>query len=76
VKFITCIVREYVFYVFKKSKTRLFTFFEVAFQKRKNVIQKFQVSEYIQHYIKKWLILVCSVRNIMALVVALTTTND
>jgi len=31
---------------------RLFTFFEVAFEKRKNVIQKFQVSEYIHHCIK------------------------
>jgi len=47
------IVGEYVFYVFLIQKTRLFTFLEVAFQnKRKNVIQKFQVSEYIQHYIK------------------------
>jgi len=28
------IVQEYVFYVFQNPKTRLFTFFEVAFQKK------------------------------------------
>ena len=39
--------------VFENPENVTLRFFEVAFQKTlKNVIQKFQVSEYIQHYIK------------------------
>ena len=49
------IVREYVFLRSFKSKNVIFLrFFEVAFKrKRKKVIQKFQVSEYIQHCITR-----------------------
>jgi len=37
-----------------KSKKRDFVrFFKVAFKKGKDVIQKFEVSEYIQHYITR-----------------------
>ena len=53
---------------FSKLKNASFYFFEVAFQKSvKNVIQKFQVSEYIKHYTKVFdsCIYVC---NTMALV--------
>jgi len=49
------IVLQYVFltFFFENPKNAIFYVFEVAFQKKlKNVMQKFQVSEYIQYYIK------------------------
>jgi len=46
-------IRFFTFF-FDNPKTRLLRFFEVAFQKqRKNVIQKIQVSEYVQHYVTR-----------------------
>ena len=51
---VTCIVQEYVFYVFLKIRKNatFYGFWNGVSKHVKNVMQNFQVLEYIQHYIK------------------------